>query len=201
VAWEPAYATASELAAHLRIPDSDDNVELALAAEAASRAIDHCTNRQFGQLDDVQARTLVARWRPRLGAYEIRIPDLMTTTGLVVTSSGSTLASGAGYQLLPRDAAERGRPWERVHTRTATAPALGVGEYTVTVTGRWGWTAVPATVQKAALLQGARFHKRREAPFGVAGSPEMGSEVRLLAKVDPDVEAMLRPYRRDWPML
>lgn len=201
MAWEPAYCTASELAAYAQIPDSGDDVELGLAAEAASRAIDHCCARQFGLLASVEARVLVAEWKPRVGAYHVRIPDLMTATGLVVTVSGAAVTAGVGYELLPRDAAERGRPWERIATLAATAPTLGVGDYTVTVTGRWGWTAVPDTVKQATLLQAARFHKRRQAPFGVAGSPEMGSEIRLLAKVDPDVEAMLRRYRRDWPLL
>jgi hypothetical protein len=30
----------------------------------------------------------------------------------------------------------------------------------------------------------------------VAGSPEVGSEVRLLAKLDPDVENLVRPFVR-----
>jgi hypothetical protein len=68
----------------------------------------------------------------------------------------------------------------------------------VQVTATWGWTAVPATIKKATLLQASRFYKRRDAPFGVAGSPDMGSEMRLLAKVDPDVEVMLGDYRRKW---
>jgi hypothetical protein len=201
MAWEPAYCSAAELGAYLGIADGDADAELDLAAEAASRAIDHCCNRQFGLVASPEERELVAEWKPRLGAYQVRIPDLMTTTGLVVTAAGATLTAGTGYELLPRDAAARGRPWERLVTLTATAPTLGVGDCTVTVTGRWGWTTVPDTVAKAARLQGARFHTRRVAPFGIAGSPETGSEMRLLAHVDPDVAVMVRSYRRDWPLI
>jgi len=56
---------------------------------------------------------------------------------------------------------------------------------------------VPTTVKQATLLQASRVFARREAPFGVAGSPDMGSELRLLEKVDPDVAVMLVPYVRN----
>ena len=50
---------------------------------------------------------------------------------------------------------------------------------------------VPSSVKLAVLLQASRWVKRREAPFGIAGSPEMGNELRLLAKLDPDVMVLL----------
>jgi hypothetical protein len=48
------------------------------------------------------------------------------------------------------------------------------------------------------LLQASRLDFRRVAPAGVAGSPETGSEVRLLARVDPDVAVSLKDYIRWW---
>ena len=36
---------------------------------------------------------------------------------------------------------------------------------------------------------------RRQSPFGIAGSPELGT-VRLLAKLDADVEALIKPLRK-----
>jgi len=48
----------------------------------------------------------------------------------------------------------------------------------------------------ATVLQANRLLKRRHAPFGVAGSPELGSELRLLARVDPDVAVSLRGLGR-----
>jgi hypothetical protein len=56
----------------------------------------------------------------------------------------------------------------------------------------------PAPVKLACMLQASRLVKRRDSPFGVAGSPEFGSELRLLSKLDPDVENLLRPYRIPW---
>lgn len=56
----------------------------------------------------------------------------------------------------------------------------------------------PEPVKLAAMIQASRLSKRRDSPFGVAGSPEFGSELRLLSKLDPDVETLLRPYRLPW---
>ena len=64
----------------------------------------------------------------------------------------------------------------------------------VQVIGTRGWSAIPEPVKAAAQLQSSRIYARRATPFGVAGSPE-GGIVRLLSRLDPDVELMLRPYR------
>jgi hypothetical protein len=50
-------------------------------------------------------------------------------------------------------------------------------------------------VSEAALLQAGRIFRRRDAPFGVAGSPEFGT-FQLRAALDPDVKTMLVPFRR-----
>lgn len=57
---------------------------------------------------------------------------------------------------------------------------------------------IPAGVTQACLLQASRFFARRYSPFGIAGSPENGSELRLLSRVDPDVAVVLAPYRVWW---
>lgn len=195
MAWAPPYCTVDELRAYRRIGDGVDDVELDLAVEAASRAIDRATDRQFGVTAATEARTYECSWSQRLGLWVADIDDVMTTTGLVVTVSGSALASTA-YRLYDRDADKRGRPWERVAMAAATPDPLGSGPPTVAVTATWGWTAVPDTIKNACLLQASRLFADRNAPFGVAGSPDMGNEMRLLAKVHPDVEVMLASYRR-----
>lgn len=57
---------------------------------------------------------------------------------------------------------------------------------------------IPSAVKQACLIQASRFVTRRYAPFGVAGSPDSGSEIRLLAKVDVDVAVILGPYISWW---
>lgn len=194
MAWEPDYITAAQLAAYQRIGDSVDDVELAVAATAASRAIDNHTNRQFGLVAAPEERRYTARYDYERCRWVLDIDDLMTTVGLVVTVSGTAVTA---YTLEPRNAAAEARPWTRlVFGLGAEAVPTASDEYEVTGTARWGWTTVPVPVTQAARLQGSRFASRRDSPYGVAGSPEQGSELRLLARVDADVGVSLRSYVR-----
>lgn len=194
MAWKPDYITSAELKTELKITDSTDDAWIALVVTAASRAVDRHTRRQFGLVDTPVERVCPgATYRSERGRWSVPIPDLMTVTGLAVDVGGTTTTDAT---LEPVDAALEGKPWTRL--------VLGyLGDYTwpdadrsVTVTARWGWTSVPATVKTATLLQAQRFYARRDSPYGVAGSPDLGSELRLLAKVDPDVAVMLTDYWR-----
>lgn len=191
MAWAPRYATEDELASYLRIGDTEDDVELGLANEGAARAIDQATNRQFGSVT-AEARTYPVRYDYDRCVWVADVDDFQTTTGLVVTVDGTAVAT---FTKEPRNAAQKGHPWTRL-VFGSDSEVTPSGDSEVGVTAAWGWTSVPDTIHGAALLQAARFFTRRNAPFGVAGSPDMGSELRLLAKVDPDVEVMVRAYRR-----
>lgn len=203
MAWAPDYTTTDELSDYVRIEDLDDDVQLGLAVTAASRAIDRHTVRQFGLVDAVEPREYTARWSRTRGGWLVPIDDLMTTTGLVVQvdqdgdgAHEASLASTA-YVLRPRNAARKGFPWTELWIDSAAVTGMYVAaDGAVQVTALWGWSAVPATVEQACLLQASRLLSRRDSPFGVAGSPEGGSELRLLARVDPDVQVTLDPYRR-----
>jgi hypothetical protein len=61
------------------------------------------------------------------------------------------------------------------------------------ITGVWGWPEVPAMVKQACRLQVARIMKRQESPLGVAGFGEFG--VVRVSRLDPDVDALLQPYK------
>jgi len=52
----------------------------------------------------------------------------------------------------------------------------------------------PASIKLACKLQATRWFKRKDAAFGVLGSPEFGTFSRLQAKLDPDVELLLDGY-------
>lgn len=193
MAWAPDYVTDEDLRGYLRVDDLDDDVQAALARTGASRAIDYHCNRQFGQVDAVEQRFYTAWPDYERGRWSVTIDDLQTTDGLVVEVDGTTVTA---YQLEPVNAVAKGKAWTEL-TFTASSEATPTGaEHEVAVTALWGWTAVPDAVVQAAVLQTSRLLKRRDAPFGVAGSPELGSEMRLLAKVDPDVAVVLHGYRR-----
>lgn len=200
--WAPNYTTPDALADYVRIGDAADDVQLALAIAAASRAIDRLCGRQFGKLSAAAPRYYGARWDVRRGLWRVPIDDLMTATGLVVDYDAAADESYSSpitaYTLGPRNAAADGRPWVdlTVKATSAAQPAGLVGE--VRITALWGWTAIPEAIEQACLLQASRLFARRNSPYGIAGSADQGSELRLLAKVDPDVQVALRPYRRVW---
>lgn len=198
--WAPDYTTADDLAEYLRIDDDDDDAVLESAVTTASRAIDTFTKRQFGQVAEPEARYYTARWSKSRCWWVVVIDDLMTNTGLEVTTEQSTAGVFVVVSepvLRPRNALVKGRPW----TELVIPKDSAVGSYFgrpegVRVTARFGWSSVPVAVVQAAQLQASRIFARRNAPFGIAGSPDAGSEMRLLAKVDPDVAVSLEDYRR-----
>jgi hypothetical protein len=187
VTWAPDYVTVAELKAYLRITDTSDDVQVALWVTTASRAVDDHCGRQFGQVAEAEARTYTTAYDRFAYNYGVEIDDLQDITDLEVADSGE--AAITDYTLWPRNAVAKGRPYERI-----TDAASGA----ITITGLWGWSAVPVPVKMATLIQASRFAARRDSPFGVAGSPSEGSEVRLLAALDPDLKTSLTAFRRKW---
>jgi hypothetical protein len=194
--WKPDYCTLVEAKAYVKVEDTDDDTQFALAVTAASRAIDDETERQFGQTAGTEARRYDARWDKRRTRWLVDVDDIQDVTGLAVAVAAGAVTP---FDLLPLNAALTGKPYERLLIKPESAnQPTGTEEGEVTVTAKYGWNAVPVTIKLATLLQISRWHSRRDAPFGVAGSPDQGSEIRLLARVDPDVKVMLRGYYRWW---
>lgn len=190
MAWAPDYLTVDEASEYLRIPAGRDDAQLEMWVSTVSRLVDQRCNRQFGRLDTAQTMTYrePAVYEPVSGLYLLAIDDVCDETGLLV--NGGTLAA-AGALLYPFNAALKGRPY--THLVWTSRPSLPDA---VTVTSRFGWAAVPPQVTAACKLQLARLNARRDSPFGVAGSPSEGSELRLLARLDPDVAVTLAGVSR-----
>jgi hypothetical protein len=210
MAWAPDYCTVAELKTHLRIGDSVDDTPLAVNVTASSRAVDFATNRQFGQTSPAAARYYTyegAELADHMSQYRsrciIEVDDIMSTTGLVLKvdrdddgTFEETLTINTDFRMYPWNAEANGRPWTHIVLNAGfTFPYQLRG---VEATALWGWSAVPSIVKQATLIQAARFFQRRNAPFGVAGSPDAGSEMRLLDRLDPDVALMVRSVWRPW---
>ncbi|NIJ10622.1 hypothetical protein FHU38_000966 [Saccharomonospora amisosensis] len=191
--WQPDYVTVTELADYVHADEIVDGAELGLAVAAASRAVDRFTKRQFGQTDTAEERFYTPYWSERRGVWLVLTDDVaVAPTDVATSSDGVTFTVVASAVLLPRNAAAEQRPWTMLQLPATSA---GIAVDGVRVTAQFGWTAVPDTVKQATLLQASRVFTRRDAPFGIAGSPDQGSEMRLLAKLDPDVQVMLADYR------
>lgn len=215
-----AYATLAELKGWVGIPalDTGDDTTLQSALDAAQAQIDKYCDRSFGIDGSVTTRKYTPDYpypypnmyypaRPGpVGATILIVDPIATTTGLVVATDdnddGTAETSwtlNTNYRLEPVNASNLGEPWttmvaiDRAWPRNYRYPA-------VSVTAKFGWpsASVPGQVKEATLIQAASLWKRKDAPFGVAGSVEFGSEVRLLAKLDPFVESLIRPLRRNW---
>jgi hypothetical protein len=188
VTWAPDYVTSAELKDYIGISDNADDVFVALWVTTVSRNVDDFCGRQFGRVASLEERSFTPHYNRFDGAWVGEIDDVQDVTGLTVVDENATAV--AGYALLPKNAPQKGKPYERI--QFATCP----GE--VTISALWGWTAVPAAVKVGVLLQGKRLAKRRDSPFGISGSPQEQGEIRLLAQLDPDFRTSLRPFTRDW---
>lgn len=201
--WAPSYATVTDLRNFVRIDDAQDDTVIETALDAASRAIDDAADprpdyeRQFGQTTTAEPRFYTAARRgygtPYTGQWIASTDDIASATGLLVEVAGVAVT---GATLLPRNAERVGKPYTSVLFAGSSLPQPSPAAEAVAVTAVYGWPTVPVAIQEACLLQASRLLARRDAPFGVAGSPEVGSEVRLMAKLDPDAEAMVRPFVR-----
>ena len=187
------YATLAQIKASLRITDSVDDDLLELAIETASREIDGVCERQFFQT----AATRV--YAPR-DSYVTEIDDLVSVTSIKTSSAADgifdTTWTNNDYQLEPLNGVAGGLSVPQNVIRAVgdyTFPIDGQ-EATVQVIGTFGFSAIPTAIEQATVILGSRIFKRNDAPLGVTGFGDLG--VIRVGKIDPDVEAMIMPYKR-----
>lgn len=184
-----------------------DDTKMAIAITAASRAIDQEANRQFGLTGSAVDRVYTYEGILIDGRPAVAIDDLMTSVGLVLaldtgtegTYTGS-MVLGTDYDLWPRNAAADGRPWTHIVLRRAPHFWFPFWPGAIRITANWGWTTVPTPIVQACLIQAGRFFVRKDSLYGVAGSPDVG-QMRLLARLDPDVALLIGAYRRMWSVV
>jgi hypothetical protein len=195
------YATTSELKSALTLLGenfADD--EIALALTAASRGIDHCTDRRFWADADA---TQVRYYTPRTCRL-VEIDDLVTLTAVAIDLVGdatfaTTWTVNSDFVLEPLNAAADARPYTQIRLTPYRAQWLPAGRpRSVRVTGKFGWAAIPPEVKEATIVLAAKLMRRaREAPFGIvtAGLDE-GAAMRI-ARTDPDVAFLVGPLKRN----
>ncbi len=204
--WAPDYCTVAQLEDWMvrdQAFNTEDLAQAAIAITSASRAIDLWCNRQFG----------VTTSQPRFYDGEsaifldcgraIPVDDLMTAPTVVTDIANDGLYStsmtlGTDYELWPYNAASENRPWTHLVLSPRATTYFPWTRRAIRVTGLFGWSSVPAAVTQACLIQASRFMVRRDSAFGVAGSPDLGNELRLQAGLDVDVQTALQAYKRQW---
>jgi hypothetical protein len=198
------YCTLEQAKDALQLTSSDvkDDDSVLRAILTASRLIDlYCGRRFYPDPDDT-----VRYFTPR-NFQTLRLEGDPTSTGLISVTSVTADRTGNGlydeaytegteFALTPRNASAAGRPYVSL-TLLQGAQVWPVGIESVKVTGKFGWPSGPPTeIVEAALIQTTRIWKRvREAPFGIASIGLDGGGMRLLSKLDADVELLVMPYR------
>jgi hypothetical protein len=182
----------------LESTDEVDDARIESIIAAVSRHIDIWTGRRFHTSTADETRYFCAETDERVDAG-----DILAVTTLRTDYNGDRVYestwSTSDYELEPSNAPYQSQPEPYTHiyaTPTADYSFPAGLRRGVQVTGRWGYsTAAPDVVREACLIQVSRIFRRRDSPFGVAGTLDLGT-IRLAAQLDPDVKAMLSPLRR-----
>jgi hypothetical protein len=191
------YCTLADLKAALRVQDSIDDSLLELAIESASREID-------GYCERVFYSTSATRVYAPTNICRVTTDDIISVTTLKSSSDGVTYDitwQTSDYQLEPLNGVAGGlvTPYTRIRaTGNYLMPTFSVGtfyelEALIQVVGVFGWSAIPAAIRQATVILAMRLFKRLDSPMGVI-SNDLGS--MRVGRVDPDVEALLSPFRK-----
>lgn len=164
----------------------DPNV--AWCIESAADAVEKACGRTFQAVTDPEQRTYQAEYFR--GQTTVKIDDLMTTDDLVVEVDGVEVAD---YTLLPRNASHKERPWTQLELS-------GCVHGWVKITARWGWPEVPSAIRVATAITAARLYDRRQNVAGAITDQRIDDVEYKYAvtALDPDVENIVRPFRKLW---
>ena len=195
------YTTLADVRNSLQIEDSIDDAEIEAAILAASRMIDDYCQRFFYQEGSLAFPA--TRYYTAVSPWYVETDDIVQITELACDPDfdqsyaqiWNTTTPPLDVMYEPVNNPQKGWPYTRV---------LAIGSYvfpyffpqTVRISGIFGFPEVPYEVQLACKLQAARLFIRKQSPFGIAGSVELGT-VRLNSRLDPDVEMLLKTFRRN----
>jgi hypothetical protein len=197
VAIVNGYTTLNEVKDSLNLDDSIENGAIELAIATASRMIDDYCGRFFYKDGTVEVPAI--RYYTPNDFYTVVVDDFVSLSEIATDDNFDqlyqTIWTASDSMFEPVNNPSRGWPRNRI---------LAVGAYvfpanlpqSVRLKGIFGWSSVPYEVRTAAKIQASRLFLRNQSPFGIAGNTDMGT-VRLSAKLDADVEALLRPMRKN----
>jgi hypothetical protein len=192
------YATRAEAKAIVGIASSDTTEDTLIDSliTAASSAIDQYCDRPAG----FGPQGSQTRYYTASEYYTVDIDDLISLTSLATDDGidgtyNQSWASGT-FNLTPYNAALDGRPYTGIESSDTSV--LNFPKHStkgVRVIGTWGWSAIPAAVKQACLLEVAKLYASRNAPFGVIGAGDAGGVTRMTTRMHPAAVALLDQYR------
>jgi hypothetical protein len=178
-------------------PDVSRDSIIETIIENVSRSIDDYCGRRFYLNTADEARYYLPSLPSVLYCEDI---NAITTLKTDEDSDGvyETTWATTDYQTFPLNRVANYSPITYIKIRLNGNYVFPMYYSSIEITGKFGYCAlanVPGPVKEAAYIQSMRIYMRQKAPFGVVGSAEMGT-VTVIPKFDPDVEMLLRPYRR-----
>ena len=188
-----AYTTIAALKARLgNIPDGNDDAVLEQVINAASRLVDGMTNRRFYDVTET-------RYFSPIHAGLVAIDEATAITEVMTDPDGDgvyeTTWDADQFQLGPLNALTTGRAYSFIAAVKPWTVTFPVWPASVAVAGTWGFSAPPPEIEEACLLLAVRLFQRKHAPYGIAGSTDLG-QVQFIPRTDPDVAALLKPWTR-----
>lgn len=186
------YTSTAQVRARLSRTDNRDDATIQTLVTIASKSVEYLTNRRFDQVTGTRYFTPTESWYTD-------IDDLVSVTTITTDIQGdrtySETWSATDYELEPANAPSASFPYTQIAIAPKGTKAFPVLRRGLRIVGVWGWPAVPQPVNEATILMTIRLLKRIDAPFGIVGSTELGN-MQMLPARDPDIAAMLAPYRR-----
>jgi hypothetical protein len=184
---ETAYATIVDLKARLDITSADSDGMLGQLLDAASRQVDGWCGRVFSSGTGTRRVTADS-------ADLLILPDDLHSMSAIAMDWDADQAHEYPWALTDVDLQPYPGPYQIVRPRRGLA--FPTHRYGIEITGVWGFgLTVPDAIREATLLQAARLYKRKDAPFGIAGTADHG-QLQTISRVDPDVNELIAPYIR-----
>jgi hypothetical protein len=176
------------------VSDLDDDARLEQIITAISRAIDKACNRRFYAATETRVFSAI---RSDL----CLVDDLLSVTTLKTDDDGDRAYdetwAAADYDLLPVNAALNGEPYRRIESTPRGSKRFPTHHKGVEIAGSFGYASTtPPEIREACILWSLRVFARRHAIFGIKGSTQFGEVYLKLPPPDPDVMALLRPFRK-----
>lgn len=187
--------------AYLGIADSENDALLQYALDSATRFIQQFTGRSF--VAETAATKYFTPYEP--DALDLGF-DLRATTNADVAISVDTAGDltfsqallATDFILKPLMPFPDAGIYSRIEIAPLSSAAFIWGASTqVRIVGNWGYVVnndAPIDVKQACLIQASRLYQRKDAPFGILQTTDLGQFTRIGTE-DQDVMALLTPYK------
>jgi hypothetical protein len=177
------YIGLEEFKDRLGITDAADDYQAQIAIQAVSQAINGWCGRHFNQV--TETRTYMPH-----NIWLLDIDDLVAVTSFAMDIDGDGIFETAmvkdvdyqlryGNNLYNRNVTGTARPYRQAQIIQTGKWFPFTWPYThldrISITGTWGWPAVPSPVTQACFLMASEYFKLKDAPFGTSGGTEFGT--------------------------